>query len=566
VVHQKASSTLIASYTYDARGNRTSVTDALQDPPTSFDYDVMNRLKKITQPGNATTQFVYDTRGRRTSVTDPNNKTTQYGYDDADRLTSVTDAALNMTSYQYDTENHLASITDAMNPPRITGFSYDSLGRVTKVTFPSTLTENYTYDAVGNLKTKQDRKNQTITYNYDNLDRLTSKVYPDTTSVSYTYDNDSRLTQAVDPTGTYAFSYDNLGRLTGTTTNYSFLASRTLTVNYTYDAGSNRLTMSGPETGPATSYVYDTLNRLTSLTDFNNVQFGFSYDALGRRTGLTRPSAFNTTYTYDTLSRLLSVAHQKTGSTLSYSYSYDAGGNRTSQTRYMQAPGFTTSQVTSNYSYDALYELTQVVQAPTTTEGYTYDRVGNRLSSLGGSYTYNSSNQMLGSPGVTYGYDNNGNLASKADSTGTTSYTWDFENRLTSVMLPGTGGTLTFKYDPFGRRIYKASHFHTSVFAYDGDNIIEELDATGASVARYTQSLGIDEPLAMYRSGAGYAYHADGLGSIGALTDASGNIPATYVYDSFGNQTSSTGSVFTSFRYTAREYDAVTCPQSPRTC
>ncbi len=169
--------------------------------------------------------------------------------------------------------------------------------------------------------------------------RLTSKVYPDTTSVSYTYDNDSRLTQAVDPTGTYGFAYDNLGRLTQTTTNYSFLASRTLTVNYTYDAGSNRLTKSGPETGPATSYVYDTLNRLTSLTDFNNAQFGFSYDALGRRTGLTRPSAFNTTYSYDTLSRLLSVAHQKTGSTLSYSYSYDAGGNRTSQTRYLQAPG-----------------------------------------------------------------------------------------------------------------------------------------------------------------------------------------------------------------------------------
>ena len=45
------------------------------------------------------------------------------------------------------------------------------------------------------------------------------------------------------------------------------------------------------------------------------------------------------------------------------------------------------------------------------------------------------------------------------------------------------------------------------------------------------------------------------MGSIGALTDASGNIPATYVYDSFGNQTSSTGSVFTSFRYTARELD-----------
>ena len=56
----------------------------------------------------------------------------------------------------------------------------------------------------------------------------------------------------------------------------------------------------------------------------------------------------------------------------------------------------------------------------------------------------------------------------------TTSYAWDFENRLTSVTLPGSGGTVSFKYDPFGRRIYKSSSSGTSVFAYDGDNLIEE--------------------------------------------------------------------------------------------
>src|SRR5207245_6041971 len=84
----------------------------------------------------------------------------------------------------------------------------------------------------------------------------------------------------------------------------------------------------------------------------------------------------------------------------------------------------------------------------------------------------------------------------------------------------------------------------------------EELDQNGNSVARYTQSLGIDEPLAMYRGGAGYVYHADGLGSIGGLTDANGNIAATYTYDSFGNLTASTGTVTNPFRYTAREYDA----------
>src|SRR2546427_5886244 len=62
----------------------------------------------------------------------------------------------------------------------------------------------------------------------------------------------------------------------------------------------------------------------------------------------------------------------------------------------------------------------------------------------------------------------------------------------------------------------------------------------------------------MYRWGAGYAYHADGLGSIGGLTDATGNIAATYTYDSFGNLTASTGTVTNPYRYTAREFDTET--------
>jgi YD repeat-containing protein len=43
-----------------------------------------------------------------------------------------------------------------------------------------------------------------------------------------------------DPTGTYAFAYDNMGRLIGTTTSYSFLTSRNFTNAYNYDAASNR--------------------------------------------------------------------------------------------------------------------------------------------------------------------------------------------------------------------------------------------------------------------------------------------------------------------------------------
>ena len=110
----------------------------------------------------------------------------------------------------------------------------------------------------------------------------------------------------------------------------------------------------------------------------------------------------------------------------------------------------------------------------------------------------------------------------KTDSTGTTSYTWDFENRLTSVTLPGTGGTVNFKYDPFGRRIEKIAPAGTTIYAYDGDNVVAELGGGGNLLAYYTQGEGIDEPLAMTGAGGTYFYHADGLGSITSLTDCLG--------------------------------------------
>jgi RHS repeat-associated protein len=159
---------------------------------------------------------------------------------------------------------------------------------------------------------------------------------------------------------------------------------------------------------------------------------------------------------------------------------------------------------------------------------------------------------------VNYTYDNNGNTLTKVVGTNTTSYAWDYENRLTSVTLPGSGGTVAFKYDPIGRRIYKSSSSSTSVFAYNGDNLIEETNATGTVVARYEQGLNIDEPLAMLRSSTTSFYQADGLGSITSLTNGTGSVANSYTDDSFGNLTASTGTLVNPFRYTARESDTET--------
>src|ERR1700674_950070 len=65
----------------------------------------------------------------------------------------------------------------------------------------------------------------------------------------------------------------------------------------------------------------------------------------------------------------------------------------------------------------------------------------------------------------------------------------------------------TFKYDPFGRRIYKSSSSATSVYAYDGDNLIEETNSSGAVGARYEPTQNTDEPLALLRSGATSYFH-----------------------------------------------------------
>src|SRR5229473_1319302 len=159
-----------------------------------------------------------------------------------------------------------------------------------------------------------------------------------------------------------------MGRLTSANTSYTFLTARNFTTGYSYDAASNRTGFTDPENG-STTYAFDTLNRLQTLTPpsaFSGTgSFGFSYDALNRRTQMTRPNNVATNYAYDNLSRLQSVLHQLSGSTIDgATYTLDNGGNRTSKTD--QRVG-----VTSNYAYDPIYELTGVTQGTNTTESYT---------------------------------------------------------------------------------------------------------------------------------------------------------------------------------------------------
>ncbi len=103
--------------------------------------------------------------------------------------------------------------------------------------------------------------------------------------------------------------------------------------DHPYDEAGNRTSLTDPEAGN-TSYVYDSLNRLTTLTNFQSQQFTFSYDGLSRRTQMTRPNGGNNgqiTGIIDT------TGTQEAGRTVNYTGAYpersrrDRYGNRKNQ-------------------------------------------------------------------------------------------------------------------------------------------------------------------------------------------------------------------------------------------
>jgi RHS repeat-associated protein len=429
-----------------------------------------------------------------------------------------------------------------------------------QTTFPSGYFESYQFDGNDQMTVKTDRSGNRLYYYHDYQNRVMRRSYPDLGEyINYIYDPAGRMTQVQDfrsgpPYPLYTFTYDNMNRLTSATTNYGFTGFGNMTVNYGYDAASNRTSMTDPQNLP-TAYTYDALNRLSTLA-FNGQTpaFGFGYDALSRRTSLTRPNGVNTTYAYDPISRLTSILHKLGTATIDgATYTYDSAGNRKTRTDKRL-------NTTLTYGYDNIYQLLSAKQGSATKETYTYDLVGNRLSSLGVSpYSYNSSNELTALPSGSYSYDNNGNTKTKPDGT---QYTWDIENELTQVVLPGTGGTVNFKYDPFGRRIQKSSPQNgtttTTNYVYDGRNLLEELDVSGNVLARYTQGQNVDEPMTQLRIGATSYYHQDGLGSVTSLSNSTGSLANTYSYDSFGRLTASTGTVTNPLWYTGREFDSGT--------
>ena len=71
-------------------------------------------------------------------------------------------------------------------------------------------------------------------------------------------------------------------------------------------------------------------------------------------------------------------------------------------------------------------------------------------------YTYNAMNPMTAAGNISYTWDDAGNMATKVANQQTTTYNWDFRNKLVAVDFP-EGDDVTLRYDGDGNRYKKTA-------------------------------------------------------------------------------------------------------------
>jgi RHS repeat-associated protein len=483
------------SYAYDANGNRTKITDA-KGQSTAFTYDGLNRVTKIQDSLGNTIQKEYDKAGRLTKETDPRGNATQFSYDAIGNLTQVNDAAAGSAKYTYDKNRNRITQTDPNN--HTSNLAYDKVNRLLLSKDPLNNSYSSTYDEVGNGITRTDAKGQTTRYTYDDDNRLKLITYPNNSSVQLTYDANGNINQMADALGTTSYVYDELNRMTS----YSDPFGKT--IGYQYDANGNIAKLTYPD-GKQLTYQYDANNRLISLTDWANKTTSYEYDGTNLLTKVTYPNGITTNLTYDNAGRL--TAKSDAGIS-SYSFTLDPKGNRTNAS------------------------ITQPL--------------ANRLQNTTQSYTYDAANRIQNAGAATFGFDANSNMTTKTEAGQTTTYTYDFENRLTAV-----SGSSQYSYNGQGVRLQKIEGTKTTRYVvdinHDLSQVLCETDANGAITSYYVYGIGLSYKV--MPDGTHYYYHSDPIGSTIAMTDDARNIVNSYAYDPFGRVTHKIENTSNSFQF-----------------
>ncbi len=514
----------IAKFTPDAVGNVTKIERwALPNVTTGASmvadivYDDLNRVatQKIAA-GTVDEQIItvdYDVAtgstcncsatpgsNRPHKIVDADGHTVYLIYDKMDRVTTVIrkvgdvnenpDGNDAVIEYTYDAEGHLLTITDPMD--KMTGFTYDSVGRRDTITVIDTVAGNQVtdldYDGAGNVTQMTMPDGNVIVYAYDGANRLVTASDNEGPIVTITYDANGNVTHRKDANNNiWEMRYDAANRAVKVFDPLKETADKY--TQYVYEAA--RLSEVINANNVRTKYMYDGLNRvLATLEDYQGTDertTTYGYNGLNQLLSMKDDDNNETTYTYDFAGRLKTAVYPDdngNGSgTVTFAYDRIAGNqNRVIRTDQKGIVATTT--------YNELKQMISrvFVNSGTTvlSEQFTYDMSGNMLTADNGVVD------------ITNVYDNLGRLDSttqeyvadsqsfttqfdyailSAGSTRTLTYpgaggrtvveTLDLRGRLANIN-GGTNIGATWTYDDANRRMGAAlGNSVTSVFGYD---------------------------------------------------------------------------------------------------
>ena len=483
-------------------------------------------LKTVNARGETVKQ-TYTADTLLESVIAPSGKRSKIGYDKYGLPISAMSPSGASTAFSYTPEfDNLASVTDAKG--HAFNYGYDDKGRSTSVTYVDGSASSLEYNEKGDVAKSTNRRGESITYEYDAEGTLTKKTWPNGRTFTMTYDVKGNVTNATDSvTGAVTMEYDADERLT----RIVYPKGRGFT--YKYDAV-GRVVERASLDGTKECYSYDSFGRLATVTDGATPYLTNAYDpTTGWLVTQTYGNGTIVSNAYDVLGRTIGIYHLRGNNRLAFfEYAYDEDGKCVSQT---------TAEGVESYTYDADGQLTGVTYPDGTSESFSYDAVGNRITANTTTYTVNNLNQYTtlrdsASPREeNLEYDLDGNMTRNGD----TLYYYDTLNRLVAVTNETKNIHWSCEYDVFGNRVSVTDNGTTTekVFVQGSLPSVSAEYVNGTLTKRHILVGAVrlaDIVGVMPSSATARYYHADLLGSARLLTDGTGTTKGMRSFKVFG--------------------------------
>ena len=423
-------------------------------------------LRTCTDAAGQVSGEVCDAAGRLLRQVSASGAVTEYSYDACGRVASVTDADGVMTEYRYDADSRLVAKTRA--GVVVESFVYDACGRLLERRAGTKLVGRYAYDAAGRVVRCVDAAWGTRSFSYDACGRVVKAV----SGVG----------------GTCFFDYDGAGRLLArrVATSEGFA-----TTSYAYDVVGNVVSVTDPF-GAVTKYAYDGAHRCTEVMNPDGSRVSYAYDGAGEVASMhvakpgERLGRLACAWVRDRAGRRLTVkdylagenlarlgAQRSAAATVATATTTVGSANASATTAAGRSSiGFSDGAgsevdvyVQTTYVSDALGRLVRVDSAPKLGDEVSdtaFFAAGNRVSAAGDA----SAAEVFASTGawsLAYSYDADGNVVQRTTPYGSTVYGYSPGGRVRSTQQVPAGvgvedsssvgdkpGVAEFAYDALG--------------------------------------------------------------------------------------------------------------------